>query len=112
MSKTNEAVFLKVRMTPEEMAQIDAAKSAGMTRSAWAKRRLLSNETATVGAGLSAEIEREFIATRALIREKNENLARAVGRELRAELTNQSHEIGKALQVVAAAVKNAGDRAR
>lgn len=112
MSKTNEAVFLKVRMTPEEMAQIDAAKSAGMTRSAWAKRRLLSTETATAGASLSAEIEREFIATRDLIREKNKNLAEAVRRHLVAELVNQSHEIKLSLDVVAAAVKNAGDRAR
>ena len=112
MSKTNEAVFLKVRMTPEEMAQIDAAKSAGMTRSAWAKRRLLSNETATAGAGLLAEIEREFIATRDLIREKNINLAKTVQREVVAELVNQSHDIWKALEVVAVAVKNAGDRAR
>lgn len=121
MSKTNEAVFLKVRMTPEEMAQIDAAKSAGMTRSAWAKRRLLSNETATINGGadvgalgrnLIRVIEQEADKTRNLIREKNQNLEDGVRRHLVAELTNQSHEIKRTLDVVADAVKNAGDRAR
>lgn len=102
-----------LRMTPEEIGEVESrAKAAGMTRSAWAKRRLLSTETATAGAGVSAEIEREFIATRDLIREKNKNLAEAVRRHLVAELVNQSHEIKIALDVVVAAVKNAGDRAR
>ena len=109
MSKTAESVFLKVRMTPEEMAQIDAARGPKLTRSAWAKRRLLSSETSAAGA---MELEQEFIATRDLIREKNKNLAQAVGREMRQELTNQAIEIRQALEAVAAAVKNAGDRAR
>jgi len=102
--------YVGLRMTSEEIADVESrAKAAGMTRSAWVKRRLLSTETA--GAG-SAEIEREFIATRDLIREKNKNLTKAVVRELRAELGRQALEIGEALNVVAVAVKNAGDRAR
>lgn len=99
-----------LRMTPEEITEMESrAKAAGMTRSAWAKRRLLSGATDEAGA---VEIARQFNETRDLIREKNETLARSVGREMRFQLGEQASEIRKALDVVAAAVKNAGDRAR
>jgi uncharacterized FlaG/YvyC family protein len=104
--------FFGLRLTPEEIDNIQSrAKAEGMTRSAWAKRRLLSVETAGTES-LVSEIARQHEQTRDLIREKNRHLAEAMKRELKIENTSLGIVISTALEAVAVAVKNAGERSR
>lgn len=107
--------YFGLRMTPDEIASIEkSAKAAGTTRSAWARSRLLTSESSETDTAavrnLAAEIARQHEQTRKLILEKNINLAGAVGRDMRAELFTLGVVVKTALDTVAVAVKNAGER--